>query len=169
MSRIDDFGPYTCQQLREIAQQIHEFHPPYQQPDVIRACDGPGEITKIIENLHNGRPCIVLWRQTPEYGHFIALLRRGACLELFDPLGGESHGGLQKYLQPPMGPFSRSLNGGDWIRRIFEHWADSGGRCEYNSAGPQHHRAESCGLWCLTRTVHKHLQPAVFARKFAGK
>jgi hypothetical protein len=24
-------------------------------------------------------------------------------------------------------------------------------------------------LWCLTRTVHKHLQPAVFARKFAGK
>jgi len=120
-------------------------------------------------------PRIVLWRSTPDFGHFILLHFRTTpsgkvVFELFDPVGIEvneetaARGGStwRWYLD------SHELNG-EGLRPFLTALHDAGVQLSYNGPqqGPQPRSANSCGLWCIVRAWVPEPSPSEFRRQVA--
>lgn len=117
------------------------------------------------EALLQGRPTVLLWRETPTFGHFILLHVRNprgkVDVELFDPFGTNSREESWKhYMDDPTG-----LNDGG-LRPLLQELMDIGCSLSYNppSAGPQKPDTFSCGLWCLLRAAFPTPSPTEFFR-----
>ena len=120
-------------------------------------------------------PRIVLWRSTPDFGHFILLHYRMTpsgkiVFELFDPVGVEvneetaaSGGSIWRwYLDGGRGG---GLNG-EGLRPFLTTLRDAGVQLSYNgpNQGPQPLSANSCGLWCIVRAWVPAPSPSEFGR-----
>lgn len=164
---IDQLGPYTIEQLKEIADDIDSQLSDYVRPLIGRALEAGQQPGLVYDVLSGGRPVILLWRSSPMWGHYIGLIPRpGRDLELFDPLGGGSEASdAARYVSG-----DKALNGPQgWIGRVLDHWARNGGTVSYNVGGPQSTHADSCGAWALMRTIHRAMRPSEFASYFRGK
>ena len=105
--------PYSITRLREIAKR---FTPTRKNGTEVHsaAADSRG-LESAAQGLAEGPPDVLLWRETPQYGHFILLHRTGSegssGIELFDPLGTTARrdpgSTWTHYLDDPLG-----LNGG---------------------------------------------------------
>lgn len=175
---LDKLGPFSIPQLRQIASDVGLDH-----VTVLGGRPGrPSPLHDVVAELGRGRAVVLLWLETPTFGHFILLhWRKGGggkpLLELFDPLGTdarapplkagsarESSGrkSWEDYMDDPSG-----LNGGLGLRKMLQGFHEAGIPLSYNqpSNGPQSPTADSCGLWCLMRAALPCPTPAKFARQ----
>lgn len=141
-----DLGPFTIPQLQDIASRF--------DPSIV-----VGPPTDAVLSQCLDRACIVLWRETPLFGHYILLHPRVVGdkiqLELFDPLGEKSE------LWGSFMDDSAQLNGGGlrgFLQELFELQVPLG----YNRMGPQALVEQSCGLWCLLRALAPGPSPSRF-------
>jgi len=153
--KLGEFGPYSVPQLRELA-QLSGINATVQRAD--------NRTTEHFAAMLDGKPLIILWRDTPDFGHFIVLLRRwspyGDNVEVFDPVGfGKCGEPLSTYLNDPKG-----LNGGGLCRELARLDSVPGMHIAYNpGVGPQGHaNTNSCGLWCLVRAAVPFISPEQF-------
>lgn len=165
---LDSLGPYSIPQLREVAAHIQQADPAY-SVFVTRAQEAGKNTADVFERLRGGQSVVLLWRQTPKWGHFVALVPRRDTLEFFDPLGGEEGAGgvARQFFNQPGGKVPAVLNGtGPWLPELFRRWAaETGQPISYNVSGPQDDKANSCGLWCLRRVLRSDLSPSDFQRR----
>ncbi len=165
---VDRLGPYSLPQLDEICDHIREAIPHFTPPLIVRALEAASS-PAAWEAVCNGRSVILLWRETPSWGHFITLVPRTlpsgrVSLELFDPLGG---GDDAREASRYLGGDNPALNGENrWIAQLFDRWTSCGGEASYNTAGPQSSSENSCGAWCILRTLNPQLSPSAFTRQF---
>lgn len=134
--------------------------PQANKPRVMRADVYDGDV---------GKPTILLYRERPNWGHFILIFQRQTptgkrVVELFDPEGVDEESAIAHYLNDSI----TSLNGGglgDCLRREYEH----GALISYNgpSNGPQT-GDNSCGLHTILRAANPHVPPAEYS-KLAAK
>lgn len=170
MSRVplDTLGPYSIPQLVEVAGHIRQVDPHY-SVYVTRAQEAGANAGDIFERLRGGQSVVLLWRQTPKWGHFVALVPRPRTLEFFDPLGGEANAGgvVRQFFNQPGSKVPAVLNGmSPWLPELFRRWeAETGQPISYNVSGPQDDHANSCGLWCLRRVLYSDLSPSDFQRR----
>ena len=157
-------GPYSIPQLREIAKDAGI-------PDVVVHGARSG-LRSCLDDLVRGRSVILLWLETPDFGHYILLhLRRPGGkvkLELFDPLGTDNESqSWEAYMDDPSG-LNSPPGGGRGLRSILQGLHEGGLDLSYNqpSNGPQPDDANSCGLWCLLRAGLPQMSPTEFAREF---
>jgi len=158
--RIDELGPYSMPQLREIASLLPPKYGLAREPLVTRVGDD-FDYGKVTSALSARRPVILLWCETPAFGHFIMLHRRRDGVELYDPLGTTDGEDMwEHYMDDPTG-----LNGGG-LRPYLQSLHEDGVELSYNppSAGSQPESADSCGLWCLFRAMAPEQSPTEFHR-----
>ena len=167
MADLDSLGPYTIPQLRSIARNAG-------CPEV-SVIASRGNHHLILDSLSRGKPVVVLWLQTPTFGHYVLLhlvsSRGKPGIEFFDPLGTDNkEKSWQEYMDDP-----RDLNSGAGeergLRSMLQGFHEAGIPLSYNqpSNGPQHQNADSCGLWCLLRAAVPGLTPSRFAAEFRDK
>jgi hypothetical protein len=163
MANLDGLGPYSVRALREMAQRW----PPTAKfgTDVMAAQLGAENLLPTaFHELEQGRPVVLLWRESPTFGHFILLHWRKGGVEVFDPLGVDGAGPTadvwEGYMDDP-----RGLNGGG-LRPHLQRLEQRGVELSYNQPrnGPQEKSADSCGLWCLLRAAVPGLSPTEFAK-----
>lgn len=161
MAHLGNLGPYSINQLRTIADKFSLAH--NNGTKVFSAA--AGGTAKAAERLGYGLPTILLWRETPDFGHFILLhVRRVGGepdVELFDPLGTTDEGrSWDHYMDDPLG-----LNDGG-LRPYLQDINERGVKLSYTGPreGPQEDSTFSCGLWCILRAAAPDLSPAAFAR-----
>lgn len=156
MDALAEHGPFTIPELRRVASG-------WVDAEVQRADNRtPAHIAAML----NGKPLVLLWRDSPSFGHFILLHRRMAggepVVELFDPIGFKAMGGADPWAMYADDP--HQLNGGG-LRATLQAIDRMGVRVHYNGKkGPQHHTTNSCGLWCLVRAAVPAPEPEEFAR-----
>ena len=157
---MDRLGPYSVTQLRDISSL---YEPTKENGTVVySAIDAPAQATR--EALEKGIPIVLLWRDTPSFGHFILLHIRGTerrpDVELFDPLGTTSEDdSWASYMDDPNG-----LNGGG-LRPLLQEMDATGYTVSFNHPhnAPQEDNTNSCGLWCLLRSAFPNHSPSRFA------
>lgn len=167
VGNLDSLGPYSVRALREMARAW----PPTAGlgTEVMAAQLGSEDLLPAaFRELEQGRPVVLLWRESPTFGHFILLHWRkdGARpgVEVFDPLGVDGAGPTadvwEGYMDDP-----RGLNGGG-LRPYLQRLEREGVALSYNQPrnGPQEKSADSCGLWCLLRAAVPGLSPTEFAK-----
>jgi hypothetical protein len=157
---MDHLGPFTVAQLRNIGQR---FAPTASNRTEIYSA--ASELPQAIRHIAEGLPAVLLWRETPDFGHFILRhtrhVRGVADVELFDPLGtSTADKAWLSYMDDPTG-----LNSGG-LRPVLRDIDASGGRLSFNrpTTAPQNEKTNSCGLWCLLRAGFPNLSPSEFAR-----
>lgn len=158
--RIDELGPFSMPELREIASQLPARYT-RARDSLITSVATPKDYETVTEALANDRPVILLWRESPIFGHFIMLHRRKKGVELYDPLGTNNEEDTwEHYMDDPTG-----LNGGG-MRPYLQALHGEGVDLSYNpvSAGSQPESADSCGLWCLYRAMAPEASPTDFRR-----
>lgn len=121
------------------------------------------DITRLrhIEQLVGAdKPTILLYSQTPTYGHWVALLRYANTVEFFDPYGGMVDTPLEF-----AGARFRAKNDMTYphILRMLYEWP---GKTEYNDVPWQRvsPRVSTCGRWCGLRCRFRHLSLEEFNR-----
>tara|TARA_R110000868_G_scaffold84595_3_gene238447 strand:- start:477 stop:959 length:483 start_codon:yes stop_codon:yes gene_type:complete len=157
---MDHLGPYSVTQLRHFAR---EFSPTAENGTVVLSAKD--NLPEAAEALAGGHPVILLWRETPDFGHFILLHvrhpRGRPDVELFDPLGSTTADrAWDSYMDDPT-----ELNGGGlrpYLRELDRGNID----LSYNqpSTAPQEENTNSCGLWCLLRAGFGKMSPSEFGR-----
>ena len=147
---MDDLGPFTVDQLRRIAA---DYRCDAEVFSAIALDD-----RQMLDILGDRTPLVLLWRDTPEYGHFILLHWRKNGIELFDPVGTTSKDeAWATYMDDP-----KYLNGGG-LRPLLQA-LDTKIPLSFNPDGPQDSKTFSCGLWCLLRAKNPCLPPSKFAK-----
>ena len=170
---LDALGPYSVRALRGMARA---WQPTASLGTQVMAAqldspDGTKQdlLPTAFRDLAEGRPVVLLWRETPTFGHFVLFHWRTLPagrkeIEFFDPLGvssdGKSDATWEGYMDDP-----RGLNGGG-LRPYLQQLDRDGVALSYNqpSNGPQNRKADSCGLWCLLRAAVPSLSPTEFAK-----
>jgi len=158
---MDRLGPYTVPQL----QRISDAWGPTASKGT-RVVSAQGLAARLAAgDLSGDDPLVLLWRDTPTFGHFILLhwrsVRGKPVLELFDPLGVQVGGGSwESYMTDP-----QALNGSG-LDSVFAGVMDNGYEVTYTplSAAPQAPETFSCGLWCLLRAANPGPSPTDFRR-----
>lgn len=163
-NRLDGLGPYEISTMRQMA----ALWPPTAHLGLSVAAAGTpsgSNLPQAFEAVMEGKPVILLIRESPSFGHFILLHGRltssGREVELFDPLGTSGQqSSWEMYLDDP-----QHLNGGG-LRPYLQALAEAGVPLSYNRPrnAPQEETANSCGLWCILRAALPSLSPSEFAK-----
>lgn len=109
----------------------------------------------LYDQLTKLTPCIFLYRGK-KVGHWCAILRHEDSWEIFDPVGLKPDAPLD---HPRMIPVPKKLR---WMCLNQEGRPL---RIYYNDVHLQA-GGKSCGLWCIFRYLHKHLDSDQFTAKF---
>lgn len=152
-------GPYSITELRTIVDKVWDRLrlPQAEKPRVMRADVYDGD-TSI--------PTILLFRETPSWGHFILVFQRRSptgkpVVEIFDPEGVDEDNALSHYLKDDI----TGLNGGGLGKHLRREY-ESGSLINYNEPkhGPQI-GDNSCGLHAVLRAAFPSLTPAQYAKR----
>jgi len=161
MSVLDTLGPYEIDQMRHM---VATWLPTAHLGCSVASAAAPGgsNLPQIFKLVEEGRPVIILIRETPTFGHYILLHKRPeGDIELFDPMGVDAEeSSWDMYLDDP-----RGLNGGG-LRPYLQKLYEEGVLLSYNRPrnGPQEEATNSCGLWCILRAALPGLSPSQFAK-----
>ena len=149
-------GPFSIEQGREL---VSLFELPI---DIHTAVHLSETQSSMKHRLGLGRSQIILFKQTPVYGHFIALVPRPKSVEVFDPAA--SPGGPEGFLRN-----KSELNGAPgWLASFLTELRDEGAKLSYNVRGPQSPTTETCLLYCVLRSIFADLAPSDFEKKARG-
>jgi len=198
MDRYAGLGPYTIAELRSFIEQLK-----HRMPIAATGWQKDIEVSRADNFVRQGaakcasaiwqKPQIILWRDSPMYGHFILLHVRHVTekdpiykkvknqpfvVEIFDPCGLNTDDNpkpegkrfmrapIKYYLDDRIEGLDRpqNLNGGG-LRKILQYFRDKTKfPLTYNQKGPQPATSETCGLHCITRVMCSKMCPDEFAR-----
>ena len=171
---MDRLGPFTVSDLQALA---NLWPPSAAQKVAVRSAADLGQSGTQQEYerlLRQGRPIVVLWRETPTFGHFILLHWRkvrgdgdvvpngSMVFEIFDPLGfAPDDASFKNYLYDPSG-----LNGVG-LKPLLTDIFNEGSVLTYIPLvdAPQAPDTFSCGLWCLLRSAFPEAPPEDFRKE----
>ncbi len=155
---LSGLGPYSIAELRVITDMVWDRLglPQADKPRVMRADVYDGDTSK---------PTILLYRERPDWGHFILLLERHSpsgkrVVELFDPEGVNKDSAISHYLRDDI----TGLNGGGLGKHLRREY-ENGALISYNDPkhGPQV-GDNSCGLHTILRAANPRVPPAEYTK-----
>jgi len=124
----------------------------------------PYDIIHKINNIDellgsSGMAYILYLLQSPNYGHWVCLFKRGDKLSYFNSYGFEPDDDF-KYAKKGL---RKLVN--EEEPYLFELLSKSGYQCEYNDHKLQSDGSTVCGLWVIDRLNNKKLSPDEYATK----
>jgi len=153
-------GPFSIEQLQQVSDASGA------RPIVLRADYFSTLPLQEQMRLLTQRGVILLWRWEPMIGHFILMHLRSTpsgrtSFELFDPQANDST--WDTFVGDDADP--NNLNGGNWMAALMRELDAHGIPITYNCNPPQRVDTDTCGLWCIIRSMMPSLTPSQFARQ----